>query len=90
MKIKLLLLILFIAFHFGFSQTEKLIQGKVLYNDLPLQGIEIINLASKKTTITDSDGQFYLLVKAKDSLMFISKNYEYKKIFLDSKLIEKK
>jgi hypothetical protein len=79
MKVKLLFFFLVFVFQFSYSQTEKLFHAKVFCEDLPLQGIEVLNLASKKTTITDSNGRFSILVKAKDTLMFISKNYEYKR-----------
>ncbi len=67
---------------FGYSQTERLLQAKIQCEDFLLQGIEVLNLASKRTTITDSNGKFSILAKANDSLMFVSKNYEYKKIVL--------
>jgi hypothetical protein len=59
------------VFQLGFSQTEKLIQGKILCENLLLQGIEVLNLASKRTTITNTNGRFSILAKAKDTLMFI-------------------
>lgn len=89
MKIKLPFFFLLLVYQFGFSQTEKLIQAKVLCEDFPLQGIEVLNLASKKTTITDSNGKFSILAKAKDTLMFVSKNYEYKRFFLKKEDVEK-
>ena len=82
MKIKLPVFIVVFVFQYGFTQTERFIQAKVFCEDFPLQGIEVLNLASKKTTITDSNGKFSILAKAKDTLMFVSKNYEYKKILL--------
>lgn len=89
MKIKLPFFFLLLVYQFGFSQTEKLIQAKVLCEDFPLQGIEVLNLASKATTITDSNGKFSILAKAKDTLMFVSKNYEYKRFFLKKEDLEK-
>ena len=89
MKIKLPFFFLLLVYQFGFSQTEKLIQAKVLCEDFPLQGIEVLNLASKVTTITDSNGKFSILAKAKDTLMFVSKNYEYKRFFLKKEDLEK-
>ena len=89
MKIKLPFFFLLLVYQFGFSQTEKLIQAKVLCEDFPLQGIEVLNLASKVTTITDSNGKFSILAKAKDTLMFVSKNYEYKRFFLKKEDVEK-
>lgn len=82
MKAKLLIAFLIFVFQFGFSQTEKHLQAKILYETFPLQGVEVLNLASKKTTITDSNGQFSILAKNKDTLMFVSKNYEYKKFIV--------
>ena len=67
---------------FGYAQTERLLQAKIQCEDFLLKGIEVLNLASKRTTITDSNGKFSILAKVKDTLMFVSKNYEYKKIVL--------
>jgi hypothetical protein len=82
MKIKLPVFIVFFVFQYGFTQTETFIQAKVFCEDFPLKGIEVLNLASKRTTITDSNGKFGIMAKVKDTLMFVSKNYEYKKILL--------
>jgi hypothetical protein len=89
MKVKLLFLSLFIVFQFGYSQTEKTRKGKVVSENFPLQGVEILNLRSKKTTITDMNGDFSIEAKAKDTLMFIAKNYQYKKLILEKEHIEK-
>lgn len=83
MKVKLLIFSLFIVFQFAYSQTEKPRKGKVTSEDLAVQGAEILNLRSKKTTITDANGDFSILAKAKDTLMFVAKNYQYKKLILE-------
>ncbi|MBP6182996.1 hypothetical protein [Flavobacterium sp.] len=89
MKANSILPILFIISQFGFSQTEKLIKGKVLCNDYPVQGIEILNLVSEKTTITNSNGEFSILAKAEDLLVFVSEKYDYKRLFLEQEDIKK-
>jgi hypothetical protein len=89
MKVKLVILSLFFIIQFGFSQTEKPIKGKVTSDDYAIQGVEILNLRSKKTTITNTDGDFSILAKAKDTLMFIAKNYQYKKVILEMEHNEK-
>ena len=81
--------LLFFAFQSGFSQTEKLIKGKVLYEQFPVEKIEVANFNSKKTTITNAAGGFSILVKTGDELIFISKNHDIKKIVLDQKTIDK-
>ena len=82
MRYKLLLTIYVISSQFLFSQTEKRIKASVINNDFALQGIEVVNLVSKNTTITNASGGFSILAKVGDQLMFISKNYEYKTITL--------
>jgi len=80
MKEKLLLTFFLFSISGCFAQTQKNKKGKVLSENFPLQGIEVLNLNSKKTTKTDTNGEFSIAVEVKDSLMFISKNYHYKKI----------
>lgn len=88
-KNKLLVILCLLLFQLGFTQTEKLIQGKILSENFSLQGIEVLNLASKRITITDTNGRFSILGKPKDTLMFISKNYEYKRLFLEKEDVDK-
>ena len=88
MKIKLLLVLFFLTIQFGFSQTEKLIYGTVLCEQLPISKVEVVNYNSKKVIITDSSGKFAILVKAGHELIFISKNYDLKKIIVNQKAIE--
>ncbi len=73
----------------GFSQSEKLIQGRVLCDDFPLQGIEIVNLNTEKSTKTDSNGRFSISAKAEDMLVFVSEKYDYKRLLLDQEFLDK-
>ncbi|MFV7235507.1 hypothetical protein [Flavobacterium sp. ZB4R12] len=88
-KIYFFVSILFFVLQSGFSQTEKLISGKVLHEQFPVEKVEIANFSSKKVTITNAAGEFSILVKAGDELIFISKNHDIKKIVLDQKTIDK-
>jgi hypothetical protein len=89
MKIKLFVILFLFLFQFSFSQTEKLIQGRVLCDDFPLQGIEVVNLVTEKSTITDTNGRFSILVKVEDMLVFISEKHDYKRLFLDKEFLDK-
>jgi hypothetical protein len=71
----------------GFSQTEKLINGKVLHENFPVEKVEVANYNSKKTTITNATGQFSIAVKSGDALIFVSKNHDIKKIIVDQNTI---
>ena len=89
MKNKPFVILFLFLFQFSFSQTEKLIQGRVLSGDFPVQGIEIVNLVTEKTTTTDTNGRFSILVKVEDMLVFISEKYDYKRLFLDKEFLDK-
>ena len=90
MKLKLLIAALIFTIPFCFSQTEKTIKGKVSCENLPLKGIEILNVSSKKTAITNKNGDFSILAKVRDTIMFISKDYQYERLILDKEEFEKK
>ena len=48
MKVKLPFLLFFLAFNFCFSQTEKVIFGKVASSGISLQNVHVINKNTKK------------------------------------------
>ena len=81
--------ILFFTIQSGFSQTEKLIKGKVLHEQFPVEKVEVANFSSKKVSITNLAGEFSLVAQAGDELIFISKNHDIKKIVIDQKTINK-
>ncbi len=81
--------ILFFTLQSGFSQTEKLIKGKVLHEQFPVEKVEVANFSSKKVSITNLAGEFSLVAQAGDELIFISKNHDIKKIVIDQKTINK-
>lgn len=81
--------ILFFVFQSGFSQTEKLINGKVFHEQISMEKVDVVNFISKNVTITNAAGEFSILVKAGDELIFISKGHDIKKIVLDEKTIYK-
>jgi hypothetical protein len=62
-----------------FCQTtgEKLIHGKIISESGNVEGVTIINLVNEKSTASDSNGDFYILAKADDLLVFSSVNLEY-------------
>ncbi len=89
MKVKTYIIIFILAFQFSFSQNEKAIKGKVVCNDFSVQGIEVVNIVSEKSTITNGNGEFSILAKAEDMLVFVSKDYEYKRLLLEKENINK-
>ena len=89
MKVKTYIIIFIFTIQFVNSQNEKNIKGKVVCNDFSVQGIEVLNIVSEKSTITNSNGEFSIFAKAEDMLVFISKDYEYKRLLLEKEDINK-
>ena len=89
MKVNTYIVLFILVFEFGFSQTEKTIKGKVVCNDFSVQGIEVVNIVSEKSTITNANGEFSILTKAEDMLVFVSKDYEYKRLLIEKEDIKK-
>ena len=67
-KNSLHVLVLFLIFQSVFSQT--LLKGKVISDASNLDGIHVINLTNKKSTMTEKGGFFSILAKVNDTLMF--------------------
>lgn len=89
MKAKLLTTISFFTYQLSISQTEKLLYGKVISNNYPLNKVEVINKTAKTSTRTNELGEFSILTKEQDSLLFFSKDYLFIRLKLTLKDLEK-
>ena len=74
--------LLFFVLQSGFSQSEKLINGKVMFDNFLLEDVDVINKTTQKSTTTDFKGQFVLSAKVNDSIFFYRKEYFLKGIKL--------
>lgn len=73
----------------GFAQSEKPLYGKVLSEGKAIGNIDIVNINSKKSSTTDSNGNFSILAKMGDELFVISKEYVDRKIMLTQENLDK-
>lgn len=80
MKLKLLLLLLACTSQFSYSQTHKLLRGKVLSEHFLLQNVNVINKTNLTETKTNEKGEFILAVSVSDSILFYDKDYHLKGI----------
>jgi hypothetical protein len=62
---------------FGQMAGEKLLHGKIVVESGNVGGVTIINLVNEKTTVSNGNGEFFILAKADDLLVFSSVNLEY-------------
>jgi len=89
MRVKLLTTISFFTCQLSISQTEKLLRGKVFSYNNPLNKVEVINKTAQTSTTTNEFGEFSILVKEQDSLLFFSKDYLFTRLKLTLKDLEK-
>jgi hypothetical protein len=87
MKVKLLSTLLFFTAQISFSQT---IKGKTVFNNYAIPDVEVINANSKTLTVTDANGNFSIAAKANDTLVFVSKEHQLKKLTISSGTISAK
>jgi hypothetical protein len=82
---KWVVLLLFLGTSSMWSQdrNEKLLQGIIATDDALLSGIEVVNLGNEKVTVTNSKGEFSILAKADDILVFSSKSLEMRRVLID-------
>ncbi|MEN2414184.1 carboxypeptidase-like regulatory domain-containing protein [Flavobacterium mesophilum] len=88
MKVKLLTTISFFTYQISISQTEKMLHGKVISQNLLLRNVEVINKTAKTSTTTNASGEFSIAVKAQDSLLFFAKDYLFTRLKITAKEIE--
>ncbi|RUT71159.1 hypothetical protein D0817_08510 [Flavobacterium cupreum] len=88
MKVKLLTTISLFSYQLSVSQTEKVLHGKVLSNNNPLNKVEVINKTAKTSTRTNELGQFSIPVKVKDSILFFSKDYFFTRLKITQQNID--
>lgn len=83
MKIKIGILL--VVSQMLLAQTQKRLKGTVLFNNLPIANVDVVNDASQISTKTDENGIYFIPVNVGDSLVFISKEFELKRIKITEK-----
>jgi len=72
-----ILLVLLSQIAFGQAIGEKLIHGRIIVESGNVEGVSIINLVNEKSTLSDSNGDFYIYAKVDDLLVFSSLSLDY-------------
>ncbi|WP_233207121.1 carboxypeptidase-like regulatory domain-containing protein [Flavobacterium sp. 2] len=74
-----MLLILFVQISFGQETVSKEISGQILEPSISVEGVNIINIATQVTSVSNADGKFSIKVKEGDVLVFSAINLESQK-----------
>ncbi|HEX8575540.1 MAG TPA: hypothetical protein VF677_04525 [Flavobacterium sp.] len=81
---KLFFMIAFFLIQSLAAQNEKLITGRVLIKDATPQGIHVINLVNEKEAITNEKGEFSILAKPEDLLVFSAIHVDYARKIIET------
>ena len=65
------------------DHVGKLHYGIITADSLFTNGINVVNLSNKKTTVTNNKGEFSILAKVNDDLVLSGLNFEKKRIKVD-------
>lgn len=87
-QIKFVVFFLFLIVQISFSQSETVYRGKVLCDNFPIEQVELINLNTEKSSFSNNAGEFSIIAKPKDIIVFASKLYEVKRIVVDQNTID--
>ena len=84
MKNWFVVLLLFMTFcTWSQNSNEKLLHGKIVADSASVFGIDVVNLGNEKVTVTNNKGEFYILAKSDDILVFSSMTLEMKRMLVD-------
>lgn len=88
MKLKLLLFCLFITTIMLAQDAErKILRGAVIYRNVKVTGVNVVNNTTSKGAITNNKGEFEIRVKKDDILIFSSVQYTIREIVITDKII---
>ncbi|NER18609.1 carboxypeptidase-like regulatory domain-containing protein [Spongiivirga citrea] len=86
----LLILIFFSTVAVAQDEDRELLRGTVLYLNSVVTGENVINANTRKATITNNAGQFEMLVKKGDTLVFSAVNYKFKSVVVTQDILDKR
>ncbi|TXN36812.1 hypothetical protein FVB32_00565 [Flagellimonas hymeniacidonis] len=85
------ILILFFSIFSGISLAQdgrQVLRGKVLYRGSNVPNENVINSTSESATITNDDGEFVILVKERDQLVFTAVNYQLEVVTITPEILQ--
>lgn len=88
MKNNKMLILAFLVSYIAVAQ-EKLIKGKVIADGNNVEGINLVNLVNEKSAVTDANGEFSIMAKVDDMLVFSALNMYYKRKIIEAEDLQK-
>lgn len=88
MKNNKIFILTFLISYVSFAQ-EKMIKGKIVADGNNVSGINLMNLVNEKSAITNENGEFSILVKEDDMLIFSAESFYYKRKIIEAEDLKK-
>jgi hypothetical protein len=70
------------------QEDRQLLRGKVLYRSTNVPNENVINSTSGNATITNDDGEYAIMVKVGDQLVFTAVNYQLEVITITEEILQ--
>ncbi|HEX8268891.1 MAG TPA: hypothetical protein VF581_03280 [Flavobacterium sp.] len=87
----LYLFLLLCSIHlYGQADSRVHLHFKVESDTTDISGINVLNLVTEKTAVTDRNGEFYMEVQAEDLLVLSAVHFEYKRRFIEKEDLDQK
>jgi len=84
------LFFIFFILQLSFSQDRQLIQGNVIYRNIDVPAVNVINNTSQNSTITNDQGEFEIYAMEGDEIIFSSVQYIIRTVRVNSEIIRNK
>ena len=84
------LFFIFFILQLSFSQDRQLIQGNVIYRNIDVPAVNVINNTSQNSTITNDQGEFEIYAMEGDEIIFSSVQYIIRTVRINSEIIRNK
>ena len=89
MKASLSILFSLCFFALVAQEKRELLRGKLLYRNVNVIAANVVNNTAQTNTITDGDGEFQILAKVGDELIFSSVEFRIKTLQITQEIINK-
>ncbi|VAW11088.1 FIG00652092: hypothetical protein [hydrothermal vent metagenome] len=79
----------FLMLSYGQDNQRRLLRGKVLYRQVNVPNENVINATSEMATITNENGEYAIMVKVGDELVFSALNYQLMVVKVTQEILDK-
>jgi hypothetical protein len=91
MQNRILFLLFFLSAVISYSQDDdrQYLRGQVIYRNVSVPNENVINVTTERATITNDKGEFGIMVKEGDELVFTAINYQLMVVKVTAEILEK-